>query len=377
MKILHVAPISYNKASGLTSVIPKIVIEQNKIEGIDSALLNILKIDKNIETIHKPSSIKKYFTSEMSTINNFKKLINKIYRPDLVVIHSVYSLKHIYITNYLTKVSIPYVFMPHGGLTTNALKKSKKKKKLANFIGYNKVINEAKAIQYLSMEEMKHSHKFNNEAFVIGNGVDLPSVFNERNALYTNQKVNINFIGRLDIKTKGIDYLLKLSKLTKKNLLKNNAVINIYGPDIQSNDGITIGKYIIENKLEDVVKLKGPVFDSKKENMFLETDLFILLSRNEGLPTTVLEALSYGIPCLLTPGTNMADNVEKNKCGWKTESRPEEISEKLIYILEELDLATYNFYKKNSLIYIKKHFSWETITKNTIKTYKKLYKINN
>ena len=41
-----------------------------------------------------------------------------------------------------------------------------------------------------------------------------------------------------------------------------------------------------------------------------EFDLFIHTFRFEGHPIAVLEALSYGIPCLLTPGTNMAGEVE-------------------------------------------------------------------
>jgi glycosyltransferase involved in cell wall biosynthesis len=41
-----------------------------------------------------------------------------------------------------------------------------------------------------------------------------------------------------------------------------------------------------------------------------EFDLFIHTFRFKGHPIAVLEALSYGIPCLLTPGINIASGVE-------------------------------------------------------------------
>ncbi|MEN1932826.1 glycosyltransferase [Escherichia coli] len=53
------------------------------------------------------------------------------------------------------------------------------------------------------------------------------------------------------------------------------------------------------------------MFGLKKEEVLESNNIFIMTSRYEGLPVSVLEALAYGNICLLTEGTNMAKIVKK------------------------------------------------------------------
>ena len=43
--------------------------------------------------------------------------------------------------------------------------------------------------------------------------------------------------------------------------------------------------------------------------MLCDKHIYILTSRYEGMPLTVLEALSCGCPCLITSQTNMEDLI--------------------------------------------------------------------
>ena len=61
----------------------------------------------------------------------------------------------------------------------------------------------------------------------------------------------------------------------------------------------------------------------------MNSDMFILTSRHEGFPMSILEALSYGLPVLITKGTNMTDLVHKASAGWTCETDPIEIAKTL------------------------------------------------
>ena len=91
--------------------------------------------------------------------------------------------------------------------------------------------------------------------------------------------------------------------------------------------------------MSDIIELNGPVFELEKFERLNETDIFIQTSKSEGQSTGLLEAIGLGLPCLVTPGTNFGDIVEKYNFGYCADLEKVSISEK---ILE-------SFYKKNEL----------------------------
>ena len=101
-------------------------------------------------------------------------------------------------------------------------------------------------------------------------------------------------------KKKGILELLN----SWAEIKPENWILKIYGP-------VSDIKYLkeIKNKIEllslrENVKLFEPVFDSeKKEQIFLNSDCFLLPSKSENFGMSIVEALSYGIPVLTTEGT--------------------------------------------------------------------------
>ena len=46
---------------------------------------------------------------------------------------------------------------------------------------------------------------------------------------------------------------------------------------------------------------RSPVDGHEKEALFKQSDIFILPSYSEGFPLSVLEAMSYGLPLIVTP----------------------------------------------------------------------------
>ena len=73
----------------------------------------------------------------------------------------------------------------------------------------------------------------------------------------------------------------------------------IYGPESPICDQLR--QRISAEGLTDRIELAGAVWDRQKEEAFLSADIYILASYVEGMPISLLEAMSYGLPCVVTP----------------------------------------------------------------------------
>ena len=145
----------------------------------------------------------------------------------------------------------------------------------------------------------------------------------------------------------------------------------IYGPDNQGRYA-HIENMITERSLQEIVKLSPAIFAKEKEKVLLDADIFIQTSRFEGMPMGILEALSYGLPCLVTNGTTLWDYVECSNAGWVAETNAQSVFEGVVRAIDEKD----NFSAKSlgAIQLIKENFSWDKIAKETIGNYRALMK---
>lgn len=69
---------------------------------------------------------------------------------------------------------------------------------------------------------------------------------------------------------------------------------------------------IKENGLEEIVRFEGWVSGEKKIRLLNWADVYVLPSFNEGLPISILEAMSYGCPIISTPVGGIPEVVDNN-----------------------------------------------------------------
>ena len=120
-------------------------------------------------------------------------------------------------------------------------------------------------------------------------------------------------------------------------------------------------------KLHDVLKANDPVFDDMKHSVLLGTDIFISTSRFEGHPMAVIEAMAYGIPCILTKGTNMLDKLVQYDAGWETELDSKEIGKTIITAIDEKEQIIEKGTNAKKLV--EENYTWNIVAKKTVENY--------
>lgn len=128
---------------------------------------------------------------------------------------------------------------------------------------------------------------------------------------------NIITVSRLDYGKRNDDIIRAFSKLKNKEWK-----LYIIGDGKEFNN---LSKLIEDLDLKDRVFLTGYKNKQEIEEYMLKSSLFLMASVTEGLPMVLLEAMSYGIPCVAyetASGTN--DIISDNINGYIVKDRNEE-----------------------------------------------------
>ena len=353
MNILHIASVKNDLYSGVSVVVPQHIKAQQTIENI--AIINITNID--VAGAEQQFEYKKPF--DIATLSE------PFCHPDLVVFHEIYRFDYIAISKHLRKKKIPYIIIPHGSLTKEAQRKKRLKKIAGNFVFFNAFINGAAAIQYLSEKEMANS-PFGKVKFVGTNGIPIP---NNKKESFSEGKVRFLYIGRMDMYHKGLDLMLEAAEKNISFMRENNAEIFMFGPETQGMRE-QVNQRIEEKKLFNLVSLQDAVTGDEKQEQLLNSDIFVQTSRFEGIPMGILEALSYGLPCVVTEGTNVGEIVKKYDAGWVAQTNADSISDTIKQAIIEQDL--WREKSVNAVKLIEDNFMWDKVAADALLHYRKI-----
>lgn len=353
MVILHIASCKNSLCSGVDVTVPQHILAQGKwasVGVINSTNLPMTGIE-NLFHRHKNRRI--------------QDLPAPFCKPDLIVFHEVYKPAYLGIYKQAMGAGIPYVIVPHGCLTKIAQRKKRLKKAVGNFLFFHSFIRNASALQYVSVAEQQNT-AFRQASFVATNGIAIPQA---HKTSWSEKAIRMVYIGRTEIHIKGLDILLEAVESIADELRAEYATLSLYGPDEAGSLRI-LRRRIQDRDLEDLVHLHGPIHGKEKETVLLHADLFLQASRSEGMPMGVLEALSYGLPCLVTEGTNLGKTVRQYDAGWVTETSASSIAAGLQQAICERHLWAKK--SKNARTLIEENFLWDTVAKKAIREYKKI-----
>lgn len=236
-----------------------------------------------------------------------------------------------------------------GGLATKILLR-----------GERQAVKYADEVIVLSQNNKKYfKEKYNRETVFIPNGVTpavthKPEIIKEKWSLEYNSY--LLFLARL-VPEKGAHYLINAWKQVRQEI-KTDKKLVIAGGASHSMDYFKVIKEMTNDDTSIIVT--GFVTGQILEELFSNAYLYILPSDIEGMPISLMEAMSYGNRCLVSDIPENLEVINENCFSFK-KADENDLKAKLVNIIKS------NFTSKCEQ-YIK--YSWENVVEKTLGIYK-------
>lgn len=198
----------------------------------------------------------------------------------------------------------------------------------------------------------------------IPNGVNKPVIkdvntISQKYGLYKDEY--ILFLGRI-VPEKGLSYLVEAFKnvRTEKKL--------VIAGGVSDTDGFM-------NELKDLsrdderIMFTGFVQGAVLEELYSNAYVYVLPSDLEGMPLSLLEAMSYGNCCLVSDIEECTEVVEDKAVVFK-KSNVDDLTKKLQELCDNRALVA--SYKNDVDIFITSKYSWESVVADTMRLYRGL-----
>lgn len=356
MRILHVGKIFDDRSNGVSVVVPKHLEHQSSYATV--TLLNLCDFtpknsDRNYDVIYA------------SNVPAFHTVLDNNKNFDLVVFHEIYRPYFIKAYKELVKRGVPYVIIPHGSLTRDAQLISKRKKLIGNLLLFNNFVKHSAEIQFMSETECKQSNISNHPHFVLGSGLD---ILGRKKKKFSEEGLKVIYIGRLDVRVKGLDILLEAVSNNKKLFRKNNVTVTIAGTDAKNGRRWLI-ENINEQKISDLVKIEGPVYGKDKILKLLENDLFTQLSRTEAQCLGLMEAMDLGLPSVVTPGSTFFEIAQKYDVAIPCLGNSKDVAKTLLSASRDKKIL--DKLSEKSSLYIAANYDWTNVGHQMVQRYSK------
>lgn len=199
---------------------------------------------------------------------------------------------------------------------------------------------------------------------VIANAVTLPVYQETKNK---SEHLNVLFIGRF-AHNKGIHILLKAIEELNAEGYENKICYQLGGK------GPLYESYKQKYRYENLHYL-GFVSDDQLIDLYKHNDLFVLPTLFEGMPTVILEAMSYAMPVVVTDVGATAELVSEQN-GFLIKKNDVSDLKKAILAFYKLNETERKKLSESSYSKVKNQFTWEKIAEKHIQLFKTLKGLN-
>ena len=354
LKVLHVIPAIARRYGGPSYAITAlaqalieravcVVIATTDADGVGGRLS--VPFDSVTERHSVPI---RYFQRQFSETFKYSRpmarwLKEHVVDFDLVHIHAVFSHSSVAAYKACVDKNIPYIIRPLGTLDPSTIQRKAMRKRLFGMLWGRRMLSGAAGIHYSSRREREvvEDSLGLTGGFVVPIGIDMKRdqapIETLDNGLQSGEGENwyVLFLGRLD-PIKNVELLIDaFSEVTRSDWLQNWRLL-IAG---DGNPGYvaSLRRHAHQTSAGDRIQFIGWVSGSNKANVLRRAELFALPSNHENFGRAAVEAMSMGIPVLISDNVFVADEVRRFEAGWVASETPNEIARVLRQALTAVD----------------------------------------
>ena len=300
-----------------------------------------------------------------------KTLARKIPDFDLVHIQELWHYPGYIASKIARSRNVPYIVTIHGELNEWNLQQKRLKKQIYMTAIQQGILQKSAALHAITQAESNRIRQLEIETPVamIPNGIhteefeNLPdrSQFVSRYPELENRLI-VLFLGRIQQK-KGLDILAQaFGNLVRT---RHDVRLVVAGPD--EDNTLTEIKTILKSQgaLEKAV-FPGMLTGEQKLEALGAADIFALTSYSEGFSVALLEALSAGLPLVITDECNFPE-VGDSRAGFVVRPNDSETASALMSLLDSADLR--REMSENARRLVRSNYTWERIAEKMFTLY--------
>jgi glycosyltransferase involved in cell wall biosynthesis len=233
---------------------------------------------------------------------------------DIVHVHAVFSHSSLAAGRACRAANVPYIVRPLGTLDPWSLNHHRLRKQLLFHLGVRSLLTGAAAMHYTSDEERRLAESvlpWLPKGAIVPLGID-DELFVRAGASAGPRERSVLLLSRLDVK-KGVDLLIRAFHEAAGQ--DSTWTLEIAG------DGDPA--YVAElRKLAEAgpakarIKFHGWVQGEQRVALFRRASLFALPSHQENFGIAVVEAMANGMPVMVSPAVNLANDIQTGGAGW-------------------------------------------------------------
>jgi glycosyltransferase involved in cell wall biosynthesis len=302
------------------------------------------------EVLISPIDTSKNYLKECYTYS--KRVYEVIQKhPDAIVYSQGLSVWY-----HIKKINAPVIINPHGLEPYQSISLKDRIVSIPFKLIFNNLFNQADGIISLGgklTDIIRRRVKNKDKIIVIPNAVTMPDLPSKRQ---WNQKLKLLFVARF-AHNKGIHILLEAIKQLNSEGYEDKLEFNLGGK------GPLFEQYSSSLTYKNVNYL-GFVSDEQLINLYTTNDLFVFPTLFEGMPTVVLEAMSYGMPVIVSDVGATSELVNSSNGYLITKNNVQELKDTIKFFCD-LPITEKEQLSVNARIHVERNFTW----KNTAAQY--------